>query len=59
MDLDITDAAIADLRSIRAYTLDRWGEEQEARYLDEMWDRFEEILTDPKPKRVKSMTQQG
>jgi toxin ParE1/3/4 len=43
MTLELTDAAIGDLRSIRDYTLEKWGEEQEEIYLSEMWDRFEEI----------------
>ncbi|MDF1756331.1 MAG: type II toxin-antitoxin system RelE/ParE family toxin [Verrucomicrobiales bacterium] len=45
--MDFTDAAIGDLRSIRNYTLEKWGEEQEAKYLDELWNRFEEIQTNP------------
>lgn len=47
MELDLTDAALSDLRAIRDYTLEKWGEEQEEKYLDEMWTRFEEILKDP------------
>lgn len=47
MELDLTDAALSDLRSIREYTLKTWGEEQEDRYLDELWARFEQILDDP------------
>lgn len=47
MELHFTDAALSDLRSIRAYTLHRWGEEQELQYLEEMWCRFEEILAGP------------
>ena len=47
MTLDLTAAALTDLRSIRAYTLETWGEEQEEqeeKYLNEMWDKFEEIM---------------
>ena len=47
MILELTDAAVADLRSIREYTVERWGEEQEVRYLDAMWQKFEEIQADP------------
>jgi toxin ParE1/3/4 len=47
MKLEITPAALEDLRSIRAYTLDRWGPDQEQRYLDQLWRRFEDILADP------------
>jgi plasmid stabilization system protein ParE len=31
MKLVLTEAALDDLRSIRAYTLEAWGEEQEER----------------------------
>ena len=48
MELDLTHAALSDLQAIRNYTLQTWGEEQEDKYLDEMWTRFEEILSDPK-----------
>ena len=47
MTLDFTDAAVSDLRSIRNYTLNAWGEEQEQIYLDSLWSRFEEIIEDP------------
>ena len=46
MTLDFTKAAVADLQSIRYYTLKTWGPEQESVYLDSMWNRFEEILAD-------------
>jgi toxin ParE1/3/4 len=46
MKLDITPAALEDLRSIRLYTLDRWGAFQEERYLDQLWRRFEDIIED-------------
>ena len=48
MELELTDAALSDLRAISNYTLENWGEEQEEKYLNEMWTRFEEILADPK-----------
>jgi len=47
MTLDFTQAAVADLQSIRNYTLETWGPDQERIYLDSMWNRFEEILADP------------
>jgi len=47
MNLELTDAALGDLRSIREYTLETWGGEQEEKYLREMWARFEEIRADP------------
>ena len=47
MTLDFTKAAVADLQSIRNYTLETWGLDQERIYLDSIWNRFEEILADP------------
>jgi toxin ParE1/3/4 len=46
MILDFTKAAVSDLQSIRSYTLETWGPEQEQRYLNELWKKFDEILTD-------------
>ena len=51
--LEITDAAIADIRSIREYTLLQWGERQDEIYADLLWKRFEEILTDASPYRFR------
>ncbi len=53
MKLELTPAALADLRSIRAYTLERWGSTQEAAYLDRMWTRFESIAANPAPYRAR------
>ena len=47
MTLDFTQAAVPELQSIRNYTLETWGPDQERIYLDSMWNRFEEILADP------------
>ncbi len=47
MKLDLTDAAVKDLREIREYTLQNWGERQEDLYLKAMWKRFAEVLKDP------------
>ena len=47
MTLDFTKAALSDLQSIRDYTLETWGPEQERIYLDSMWGKFEEILANP------------
>lgn len=47
MTLDIASAALADLRSIREYTLERFGAAQEKAYLDGLWRKFEEILDSP------------
>ncbi len=54
MTLEFTDAAVADLQSIRDYTLEKWGQRQEQIYLDAMWDTFEEIVADPDPDRWRS-----
>ena len=47
MTLEFTNAAAADLQTIRNYTLENWGEEQEAVYLNALWSKFELILSDP------------
>ncbi|WP_035603404.1 type II toxin-antitoxin system RelE/ParE family toxin [Haloferula sp. BvORR071] len=47
MTLDLTKAAVEDLRSIRNYTFETWGEHQEAAYLKAMWARFREIQGNP------------
>jgi toxin ParE1/3/4 len=54
MTLEFTPAAISDLRSIRAYTLEKWGPSQEEIYLNSLWARFEEILRDPQKWRVRN-----
>ena len=53
MKLELTPAALADLRSIRAYTLERWGSAQEEAYLDRMWGKFEAVVADPAPYRFR------
>ena len=47
MNLELTHAALDDLRSIRAYTLEQWGPVQERQYLDQIWNKFGIIHTDP------------
>ena len=47
MTLEFTNAAAADLQTIRNYTPENWGEEQEAVYLNALWSKFELILSDP------------
>lgn len=47
MKLELTRAALDDLRSIRAYTLELWGPDQEQQYLDQIWKKFESILSAP------------
>ncbi len=43
MKLILTQAALEDLRSIRAFTLETWGPVQEQRYLERIWARFEDL----------------
>jgi len=43
--LELTDAAIEDIRAIRRYTLFTWSERQDAIYQARLWKRFEEILS--------------
>lgn len=47
MIIDLTEAALQDLRSIRDYTLFTWCEEQEQKYLDGIWAKFETMSADP------------
>ena len=54
MNLEFTKAAVADLRSIRQYTLETWGGEQEEVYLNNLWSKFEDILDDPSLWRFRS-----
>jgi toxin ParE1/3/4 len=51
--LEFTHAALDDLRSIRAYTLDRWGAIQEQEYLDRLWNKFQQLMEDPSPFRFR------
>ncbi len=46
MKIEFTHAALADIRSIRAYTMERWGPLQEQEYLDRIWNKFENIVAD-------------
>jgi toxin ParE1/3/4 len=47
MTLEFTHAAIADLQSIRSYTLQVWGAEQDQVYLDSLWKKFGDLLANP------------
>lgn len=53
MKLVFTEAALDDLRSIRVYTLERWGAEQEDRYLRQLWLRLESIRAEPQRCRLR------
>ena len=48
MKLTFTHAVLENLRSIRAYTLETWGAEQESR-----WAKFESIRLDPSHYRLR------
>ncbi len=47
MKLDLTPAAIEDLRAISQYTFDQWGPRHEESYLNEIWRRFKLIRSNP------------
>jgi toxin ParE1/3/4 len=53
MKLVFTEAALEDLRAIRAYTLEHWAAPQEQRYLDSLWEKFEAIAADPARYRLR------
>lgn len=53
MKLELTHAALDDLRSIRAYTLENWSPVQERQYLDQLWSKFEDILGNPSKSRFR------
>ena len=46
MKLELTEAALEDIRAIRRYTVFTWGERQDEIYRARLWKRFEEILSD-------------
>jgi len=54
MKLDFTPAALSDLQSVRAYTLETWGPRQEQVYLDSLWTKFEAILARPEKCRTRN-----
>jgi plasmid stabilization system protein ParE len=47
MKMILTAAALEDLRSIRKYTFETWGKQQEELYLGRIWQRFETIRAAP------------
>jgi toxin ParE1/3/4 len=53
MKLVLTEAALDDLRSIRDYTLETWGTEQEELYLSKLWSQIESIRSDPSRFRLR------
>jgi len=53
MKLVLTEAALDDLRSIREYTLETWGPDQEERYLRKLWLRIESIRSAPQRFRTR------
>ncbi len=59
MKLELTEAAVEDLRSIRDYTLEQWGSEQEEIYLDGLWDRLLALAANPDRSRSREDLFQG
>lgn len=53
MRLRLTEAALADLRTIRAYTLETWGSDQEQCYLDRIWSCMEDLRRNPERCRLR------
>lgn len=53
MKLILTEAALEDLRSTRSYTLETWGEQQEAIYLRRIWNRIQTLREDPSRYRLR------
>ena len=53
MKLVLTEAALTDLQSISAFTLEKWGAEQETRYIQQMWRRMDFIRTTPNIGRLR------
>lgn len=47
MKLEFTEAALSDLRSIRLYTLQVWGDSAETHYIDLLWEKFLQIRSRP------------
>ena len=47
MNLELTDAAKADLRDIYRYTEEAWSREQADRYVDAPWERFQFMAEEP------------
>lgn len=54
MKLELTDAALADIQSIRCYTLEQWGERQEELYLQALWEKLELISKYPQQYRSRN-----
>src|SRR3954462_10671133 len=53
MTLEFTAGAVSEFKSIRAYTLEKWGAKQEQVYLDSLWAKFEEIVGSPNKWRAR------
>lgn len=47
MKLKFTKAAVEDLQSVRDYTLETWGETQEAVYLKALLSKLRQLLDSP------------
>ncbi len=47
MILDFTQTAAADLMAISEFTRSTWGDEQEERYLKQLYGKFHQMIADP------------
>ncbi|RYD25174.1 MAG: type II toxin-antitoxin system RelE/ParE family toxin [Verrucomicrobiaceae bacterium] len=59
MNLVLSPAAISDLQAISQHTLQTWGEEQETRYLDAIWQTLEKVRTHPEAFRSRTDLHHG
>ncbi len=59
MILRLSTTAKSDLQNISRYTRKEWGIEQEALYLNQRYNRFEDILHDPSRWRFRNTLHSG
>ncbi|MBX3743603.1 MAG: type II toxin-antitoxin system RelE/ParE family toxin [Akkermansiaceae bacterium] len=54
MNLVLSPAALSDLQGISDHTFQAWGEEQETRYLEAIWEALEKIRIHPEAFRLRT-----
>jgi len=54
MELFLSPAALSDLQSISSHTLQVWGEEQEIRYLEAVWQALGKIRDQPESGKLRT-----
>jgi toxin ParE1/3/4 len=59
MRLDLSNAAVADLKAIADYTFQHWGPEQEEEYIGGIWDLLERIAANPDGHRLRREFRSG